>query len=54
MSEVGFTIIKIVDEHITDVGSGERNVYTILIKNSNYVVSKRNFLSDYSRIESKK
>lgn len=32
VSEVGFTIIKIVDEHITDVGSGERNVYTILIK----------------------
>ena len=25
-----------------------------LLKNSNYVVSKRNFLSDYSRIESKK
>ena len=25
-------IPKIVDEHITDVGSGERNVYTILIK----------------------
>lgn len=32
VSEVGFTIIKIVDEHITDVGSGKRNVYTILIK----------------------
>lgn len=32
VSEVGFKIIKIVDEHITDVGSGERNVYTILIK----------------------
>ena len=27
-----FTIIKKVDEHITDVGSGKRNVYTILLK----------------------
>ena len=32
VSEVGFKIIKIVNEHITDVGSGKRNVYTILIK----------------------
>ena len=28
----GFKIIKNVDEHITDVGSGKRNVYTILLK----------------------
>lgn len=28
----GFTIQKVVDEHITDVGSGKRNVYTILLK----------------------
>ena len=32
VSKVGFTIIKIVDEHITDVGGGKRNVYTILLK----------------------
>lgn len=28
----GFSITKIVDEHITDVGSGKRNVYTILLQ----------------------
>lgn len=28
----GFEIIKNIDEHITDVGSGKRNVYTILLK----------------------
>lgn len=28
----GFKIIKNVDEHITDVGSGKRNVYTILLR----------------------
>lgn len=32
VSEVRFKIIKIVDEHITDVGSGKRNVYTLLLK----------------------
>ena len=28
----GFKIIENVDEHITDVGSGKRNVYTILLE----------------------
>ena len=28
----GFKILKNIDEHITDVGSGKRNVYTILLK----------------------
>lgn len=28
----GFELVKIIDEHITDVGSGKRNVYTILLK----------------------
>ena len=32
ISNVGFKIINQVDEHITDVGSGKRNVYTILIQ----------------------
>ena len=31
-SKYGFKIIKNVDEHITDVGSGKRNVYTVLFK----------------------
>lgn len=31
-NKYGFNIIKNVDEHITDVGSGKRNVYTILLK----------------------
>ena len=29
---IGFNLIKVVDEHITDVGSGNRYVYTILIQ----------------------
>ena len=32
LSDIGFKLIKIVDEHITDVGSGERYVYSILIQ----------------------
>ena len=28
----GFKIIKNVDEHVTDVGSGVRNVYTLLVQ----------------------
>lgn len=32
VKNIGFRIIKEVDEHVTDVGSGERNVYTILIQ----------------------
>lgn len=32
ISNIGFKLIKEVDEHITDVGSGERNVYTIIIQ----------------------
>lgn len=32
ISSTGFKIIKNIDEHITDVGSGKRNVYTVLIK----------------------
>ena len=32
VSNVGFEIIKTIDEHITNVGSGKRNVYTILIQ----------------------
>ena len=32
LSGIGFKLIKIVDEHITDVGSGERYVYSILIQ----------------------
>ena len=28
----GFKIIKNVDEHVTDVGTGKRNVYSILLK----------------------
>lgn len=31
-NKYGFKIIKSVDEHITDVGSGKRNVYTLLLK----------------------
>lgn len=31
-NKYGLKIIKNVDEHITDVGSGKRNVYTILLK----------------------
>lgn len=31
-NKYGFKIIENVDEHITDVGSGRRNVYTILLK----------------------
>ena len=31
-NKCGFKIIKNVDEHITDVGSGKRNVYTILLE----------------------
>jgi len=32
LKDCGFKIIKIVDEHITDVGSGERYVYTLLVQ----------------------
>lgn len=32
LEKCGFKIIKIVDEHITDVGSGKRNVYTLLLQ----------------------
>ena len=32
LNKYDFKIIKNVDEHITDVGSGKRNVYTILLK----------------------
>ena len=32
ISNIGFKLVKEIDEHITDVGSGERNVYTILIQ----------------------
>ncbi len=32
VSDVGFKLIKAVDEHITDVGSGERYVYTLLVQ----------------------
>ena len=28
----GFELVKEVEEHVTDVGSGHRNVYTILLK----------------------
>lgn len=30
--EAGFEVVKEVEEHVTDVGSGKRNVYTILLK----------------------
>lgn len=30
--DIGFKIIKIIDEHITDVESGKRNVYTLLLQ----------------------
>ena len=32
LSDIGFKLIKIVDEHITDVGSGKRYVYSVLIQ----------------------
>ena len=32
ISNIGFKLVKIVDEHITDVGSGNRYVYTIFIQ----------------------
>ncbi len=32
LEQIGFRICKKLDEHITDVGSGKRNVYTILIQ----------------------
>lgn len=32
IKQVGFTSIEEIDEHITDVGSGKRNVYTLLLK----------------------
>lgn len=32
LKQTGFKINKKIDEHITDVGSGKRNVYTILIQ----------------------
>lgn len=31
-TQIGFKILKEVDEHITDVGGGKRNVYTILLQ----------------------
>ena len=31
-NKYGFKVIKTIDEHITDVGSGKRNVYTILLE----------------------
>lgn len=30
--KIGFKLIREVDNHITDVGSGKRNVYTVLIQ----------------------
>lgn len=30
--DIGFKFIKVVDEHITDVGSGERYVYSVLLQ----------------------
>lgn len=36
LNKYGFKIIKNVDEHITDVGSGKRNVYTVLLEKSIY------------------
>ena len=32
VTEMGFKLVKIVDEHVTDVGGGKRNVFTILIQ----------------------
>lgn len=32
INDIGFKIIKVVDEHITDVGIGKRNVYTLLLQ----------------------
>lgn len=32
LEQAGFKINKKIDEHITNVGSGQRNVYTILIQ----------------------
>ncbi len=32
IKKTGFQIIKVLDEHVTDVGSGERNVYSIFIQ----------------------
>lgn len=32
IKDIGFKIVKIVDEHITDVGIGKRNVYTLLLQ----------------------
>lgn len=31
-NKYGFNVIKNIDEHITDVGSGKRNVYTVLLR----------------------
>ena len=32
LSEVGFKNISVIDEHITDVGSGNRYVYSLVLK----------------------
>ena len=32
VKQIGFKIVKKVDEHLTDVGSGKRNVYTFLLE----------------------
>ena len=32
VKEIGFYIDSFVEEHVTDVGTGKRNVYTIRLK----------------------
>ena len=33
--ENNLKIINVIDEHVTDVGGGKRNVYTLLLKKKN-------------------